>query len=71
MARLLLDSDLCFFCFPILYNPRKLLFVLKDMDNVETDLTVDHESAVCGDSRKQVLLLLLLSYLLTEYQIFL
>ena len=45
MARLLLDSDLCFFCFPILYNPRKLLFVLKDMDNVETDLTVDLESS--------------------------
>ena len=63
VARLPLDSDLCFFCFPILSNPRKLLFVLKDMVNVETDLTVDHESAVCSESRKQVSLPLLLSCL--------
>ena len=52
------------FCFPILSDPGKLLFVLKDVDNAETDLTVDHEPALCGGSRKQVLLLLLLSYLL-------
>ncbi|KAI4534402.1 hypothetical protein MG293_015262 [Ovis ammon polii] len=42
----------------------KLLFILKDVDNVETDLTVDRESALCGGSRKQVPLPLLLSYLL-------
>lgn len=52
------------FCFPILSDPRKLLFILKDVDNVETDLTVDRESVLCGGSRKQVPLPLLLSYLL-------
>lgn len=65
MARLRLDSDLCF-CFPILSDPRKLLFILQDVDNVETDLTVGRESVLCGGSRKQVPLPLLLSILLKK-----
>uniref|UniRef100_H0XT48 Pyrin domain-containing protein n=1 Tax=Otolemur garnettii TaxID=30611 RepID=H0XT48_OTOGA len=47
----------------ILSDPRKVLFILEDLDNMNVDLNVD-ESALCSDSRRKVPVSVLLVSLL-------
>nr|KAF6407577.1 NLR family pyrin domain containing 11 [Molossus molossus] len=49
----------------ILSDPQKILFVLEDLDNVEINLNLN-TSALCGDSREQIPVSVLLASLLTR-----